>query len=201
MKKNTGFTLVELMITMFIVGILLAVGVPSLKIMMQGNQWVATSNELVSALHVARSEAIKLNKKVTICISSDGTSCLTNSNKWQKGWIIFVDANGDQIGTGANCETITDINSDCLLRVHDAIDDSQLSVTGKFDSINQDIEFFTFSSRGLPKDNGAPRSGTLNVCSYDDSNNIIDSRAVVLGISGRVRVSDNPAAISCPTAP
>lgn len=201
MKKNTGFTLIELMITLFIVGVLLAVGVPSLKSFMQSNQLVATSNELVSAIHVARSEAIKLNKKVTICVSSDGQNCLANSNKWQKGWIVFIDANGDQIGTGANCESLADVNSDCLLRSHKAVDDTQFSVTGKHDSNNQDIKFFTFTSRGLPKDGGAPRSGALSVCSYDSSNNVIGSRAVVLSISGRVRVSDNAAVINCPASP
>jgi type IV fimbrial biogenesis protein FimT len=189
------------MITLFIVGILLTVGVPSLKAMMQGNQLVATSNELVSALHIARSEAIKLNKKVTICISSDGQDCLTNTNKWQKGWIIFIDANEDQDGTGANCKQLSDISSDCLLRVHSAVNDSKFSVTGTYDSTGSDIQFFTFTSRGLPKDNGASTSGALSVCSYDDSNNVIGSRAVVLSLSGRVRVSDNSAVINCPSAP
>ena len=61
MKKNTGFTLVELMITLFIISILLTVGLPSLRSYAQSNQLVASSNELLSALHIARSEAIRLN--------------------------------------------------------------------------------------------------------------------------------------------
>jgi type IV fimbrial biogenesis protein FimT len=204
MKKNSGFTLIELMITMAIVAILLTVGVPSLKTFMQGNQLIAATNELVSALHVARSEAIKLNKKVTVCASADGKKC-ANSKDWAQGWIVFVDAeaggDGDQKGTGVSCSSVVDVNTDCLLRVHSAIDDKSLSVSGIYDSNAADIEWFTFSSRGLPKNAGSPQSGVFSVCSFDSSNTVINSRAVVLSLSGRVRVSDNAAVISCPAAP
>jgi len=167
---------------------------------MQNNQLIATTNELVSALHVARSEALKLNKKVTICVSDDGKSCLS-SKKWAQGWIVFVDANDDRAGTGVSCSTVADINTDCLLRVHDAIDDKQLSVSGTYDSNGSDIEWFTFTSRGIPKDTGASQSGVFSVCTFDTSNTVINSRAVVLSLSGRVRVSDNAAKISCPASP
>ncbi len=202
MKKNSGFTLTELMVTLVIVGIIAVVGVPSLRTITQGGQLVSSSNELVSAVHVARSEAIKLNRKVTICASANGTSC-SNGVKWQEGWIVFIDANDDRVGTGVACSAAADINTDCLLRAHGAIDDvsQTLSITGTFDSNNLPIQWFTFTSRGLPKDAGASRSGVFSVCSFDGSNNIVGSRAVVLSIAGRVRISDNAAVISCPAAP
>jgi len=200
MKKHSGFSLIELMITLFIVGILITIGIPSIRHFMQSNQLVASSNELVSALHVARSEAIKLNRKITICISSDGTSCGA-SNKWQSGWIVFVDANDDRAGTGVVCGDKASIDTDCLLRVHARVDDAKLSITGKYDDTSNDIKWFTFTSRGLPKDTGASSSGVFSVCSYDDSDNVIGSRAVVLSLSGRVRVSDNVAIIKCPATP
>jgi len=194
MKKYSGFTLIELMITLIIVGILLAVGVPSLKSFMQGNQLIAASNELVSALHVARSEAIKLNSRVSICESSDGATC-SNTGSWKNGWIVFVDANGDLANTGTPCAAV---NNDCLLRIHDAFNDNQLTVAG-LDANAAAINSFTFSSRGLPKAvNGSSQSGVFSVCSLDTAGNTTGSRAVVLSLSGRVRVSDNPAVISCP---
>jgi len=162
---------------------------------MQGNQLIASTNELVSAIHVARSEAIKLNSKVSICSSSNGTSC-SGSSSWKEGWIVFVDANGNLAGTGAAC---TAINTDCLLRVHDGFNDNQLTVKG-VDSNNAVIASFTFTSRGLPKaNNGSSQSGVFSICSLNDTGNTIRSRAVVLSLSGRVRVSDNTAVISCPT--
>lgn len=194
MKNSSGFTLLELMITLFIVGILLAVGIPSLKSFMQGNQLVAASNELVSAMHVARSEAIKLNTRVSICESSDGANCAATGS-WKEGWIVFVDANGDLANTGAPCAAA---NTDCLLRIHEAINDDLLTVAG-VDANGAALNSFTFTSRGLPKAvNGASQSGVFSVCSLDSDGNTIGSRAVVLSLSGRVRVSDNAAVISCP---
>ena len=194
MKNSSGFTLLELMITLFIVGILLAVGIPSLKTFMQGNQLVAASNELVSAMHVARSEAIKLNTRVSICESSDGANCAATGS-WKEGWIVFVDANGDLANTGAPC---AGPDTDCLLRIHEAMDDDLLTVAGE-DANGAVVSSFTFTSRGLPKAvNGASQSGVFSVCSLDSDGNTIGSRAVILSLSGRVRVSDNAAVISCP---
>ena len=197
MKKDTGFTLTELMITLAIISILLMVGVPSLKTFMQGNQLVAATNELVSALHVARSEAIKLNRRVTVCESSDGALCDTTGS-WNNGWIVFVDPNTGLASTGAAC-TATNTNTDCLLRVHDGFTDNQLTVSG-VDPNSAVVSSFTFTSRGLPKAvGGAPQSGVFSLCSLDSSaTSTVASRAVVLSLSGRVRVSDNPAVISCP---
>lgn len=194
MKKNTGFTLTELMVVLAIIGIGLTIGVPSLKNFMQGSQLIASTNELLSALHVARSEAIKLNTRVTICESGNGSSCATTGS-WKNGWIVFVDADGNLSGTGAAC-TATGI--DCLLRVHNGFNDSQLKVAG-LDNNNTAVSSFTFSSRGLPKANtGAAQSGVFSICSLDSSGSTTDSRAVVLSFSGRVRVSDNQAVITCP---
>jgi len=199
MKKNTGFTLLELIVTLAIVAILLTVGVPSLRTFIQGNQLISSTNELLSALHVARSEAIKSNGRVTVCESSNGTSCATTGD-WKNGWIVFIDAigNGDLNGTGAAC---TATGTDCLLRVHSGFTDNLLSVSG-VDNNGNPITSFTFTSRGLPRaSNGSTQFGTYSICSFDDSNNVINSRAVVLSLSGRVRVSDNTAVISCPAIP
>ena len=199
MKKHAGFTLTELMITLAIVGILLTVGVPSLKTFMQGNQLIATTNELISALHIARSEAIKLNSRVSICDSSDGKTCALTGD-WSNGWIVFVDFDGNLVNNGAACAAI---NTDCLLRVHDGFTDSQLSVSGIEDFTSNPIQSFTFTARGMPKDvSGVLESGVFSICSFDASDNVIGSRAVVLSLSGRVRISDDVVAVvKCPTTP
>ena len=163
---------------------------------MQGSQLIYTTNELLSALHITRSEAVKLNSKVTICSSSDGKSC-SGSTDWSNGWIVFVYAKDDQAGTEEECATI---DTDCLLRVQEAVSDDQLTVTG-VDSNKSAIKSFTFSARGLPTISKVSRSGTFSVCSFDESDNLINSRAVVLSLSGRVRVSENAAVITCPSSP
>jgi len=188
MKKYKGFTLIELLITLVIVGVLLTVGVPALKTFMQSGRLIASTNELLSALHVARAEAIKTNGRVTICESSNGTTCSTTGS-WKNGWIVFIDSNGDGVGTGAECAAA---NTDCLLRSHQGFDETELTIAG-LDANGAAVESFTFSSRGLPKNNdGSPQSGTFSICGAEGN------RAVVLSLSGRVRITDNAAVITCP---
>jgi type IV fimbrial biogenesis protein FimT len=198
MKKNTGFTLLELMVVIAIVGILFSVAAPSLKAFMQGNQLVASTNELLAAFHVARSEAIKLNSKVTICESSDGATCDSTTGDWTEGWIVFVDADGNGLGTGAEC---TATGTDCLLRVHDEVDDDFLTMKG-LDQGGLAVSSYTFTSRGLPKANDrTAQSGVFSLCSYSGSasaSNFIGSRAVILSLSGRVRVAEDSPLITCP---
>jgi type IV fimbrial biogenesis protein FimT len=199
MKKYNGFTLIELLITLVIVSILLTIGVPAMKTYMQSGQLIASTNELLSAFHLARSESVKSNARVTICTSTNGTSC-SGSESWREGWIVFIDRNGDTAGTGTACTVAGTAGGDCLLRVHNGFTDSSLSVSGE-DSNSAAITDFTFSARGLPTVGGISRSGTFSICSFDTSDNVIGSRAVVLSLSGRVRISDNAAVIDCPAAP
>ena len=201
MKKYSGFTLIELFITLAVVSVLLVIGVPSLKSFLQKSQLIASTNELVSAFHVARSEAIKINNSVTICESSNGSSCNTpGTGNWKNGWIVFVDRNTDQAGIGAACAD-ANANTDCLLRIHAGVADGQMALSGA-NAGGKAVRSVTFDSRGLPRNAaGTSMSGKFSLCSYDTNNSVIGSRAVVLSLAGRVRVSDNAAAISCPTTP
>ena len=85
--RNAGFTVVELMITLSVAGILLAVAVPSFNQMIVANRLATQANEIVAAVSLARSEAIKRNASVTLCRTSDGADCVGGSGNWQN-WII-----------------------------------------------------------------------------------------------------------------
>jgi len=94
MRTQTGFTLIELMVTIAVVAILLTVGVPSFRSLTQNNRMSTQANELMAALTLARSEAVKRGASVTICSSADQASC-AGSNNWATGWIVFSDSNAD----------------------------------------------------------------------------------------------------------
>lgn len=83
-----GFTLIELMVTIAVMAILLAIAVPSFTDAALGNRLSSYANNFVASAHLARSEAIKRNAAVTLCASADGTSCAT-ANGWQQGWIVL----------------------------------------------------------------------------------------------------------------
>jgi type IV fimbrial biogenesis protein FimT len=89
MNRHSGFTLVELMITLALVAILATVGVPSFIDFIANNRVIVQTNELVGALNLARSEAVKRGARVTVCRRATDTSC---GDTWNNGWLVFVDA-------------------------------------------------------------------------------------------------------------
>jgi type IV fimbrial biogenesis protein FimT len=94
--RQSGFTLIELAIVIVLMGILVAIGVPSFKSITTSSRMSAESNSLLGDLQYARAEAIREGSPVTVCVSTNGTSCDGASNTWQGGWIVFSDVNDDQ---------------------------------------------------------------------------------------------------------
>lgn len=79
-KISKGFTLVEMMVVIAILGILLAVVIPSFKSILHNQRVKSASFELFTSLTLARSEAIKRNTDVTITP--------TTTSHWESGWSI-----------------------------------------------------------------------------------------------------------------
>jgi type IV fimbrial biogenesis protein FimT len=94
MKRQTGFTLTELMVVTAIVAILLGIGVPSYRYVTNSYRMSAEVNGLLGDLQYARSEAIKEGQTVTTCVSTNGTAC-TGGTAWASGWIVFSDPNAN----------------------------------------------------------------------------------------------------------
>lgn len=82
-----GFTLIEAMIAITVLAILMAIAVPSFKDASLSSQLRASANELAATAYLARSEALKRNAVVTLCMSADGETC-TTSGSWQQGWVV-----------------------------------------------------------------------------------------------------------------
>ena len=185
MKKQSGFTMVELMVTLLVAGALLAVGLPSLRETILDSRTTMVTNELVSALHVARSEAIRQNSAACVCSSTTASNAVpscSGGNTWETGWIAFLDANG-------NCAIEAGIDN--LLKVWDGTD-----YIGKVTVRTDDVSItgtntISFNSRGEPKINGVSQQGTFSICdsrplTLGTNGDSITSTAVILGVSGRV---------------
>lgn len=91
--KNHGFTLLELIITIALAAILLGLAVPSMHTFIQNNRISGQTNELVAALNLARSEAIKRGRGAWVCASADpdaeNPACSGNDD-WDDGWLVVA---------------------------------------------------------------------------------------------------------------
>lgn len=105
LSNDSGFTLLELMITVSIAGILLGIAIPSFMETIRSNRLTTNANELVTALNLARSEAIKRSVQVTV----GKTAATTN---WEGGWNVFIDVNANNLYNAG---------TDTLLRTYAAL--------------------------------------------------------------------------------
>lgn len=87
-RRIHGFTIIELMVTLAVLAIVLGIAVPSFQKQIINNKSQTMGDEFAQALNFARSEAVKNKKRVSICASSNGTSCIGG---WSEGFIVFQD--------------------------------------------------------------------------------------------------------------
>jgi len=149
MKQQLGFTLIELMVTLSVIGIMAAIATPSFSDLIQDNRLTTRSNELLAAVALTRSEAIKRGENVVICQSSTQSSCGGSNNNWHQGWMVFVDddAQGD-----------FDAGTDEILSVRSALGDNlTLSLgsssiayggDGLASNVNANLSFLLCDDRG-----------------------------------------------------
>ena len=82
MNRNRGFTLVELMVTLVVAAILLALAIPSFSAMLRKNRAATDISALTNTIAYARSEAVARNKDVCVAASA--------ANAWNSGWEVRI---------------------------------------------------------------------------------------------------------------
>ncbi|MBW8721183.1 MAG: GspH/FimT family pseudopilin [Polaromonas sp.] len=180
-SQARGFTLIEMMITLVIAAVLAMVAVPGLTAYKRNAELTSAINTLLSAVNAARSEAMKRGMKAMV-IPADGRS-------WNKGWIVFVDKNGDQAYSEANDITIL---TQGPLESYFTI-----ATTG---SASLSAPYILFDSSGYSKlTNGGFSALTLSVRRNDLSGSAIyeQTRRLVIAKTGRARTC-KPAAANDP---
>ncbi len=89
-RTNSGFSMIELLITLVLIGIIAGLVVPNFRSVIQNNRLTTQANTLLTDLNFARSEAIKRASGIGFCRSTTGAAC-SNAGNWENGWLIFAD--------------------------------------------------------------------------------------------------------------
>lgn len=100
-RLSKGFTLVELMITLVVIGVVAAIAFPSFQSLIRSSRVTTAHNELIGMVNLARNDAIRNNQGGVVCGSSNGTTC---SGQWGGGMMVFSDSDGD--GVFSSGETV-----------------------------------------------------------------------------------------------
>jgi len=108
----------ELMFTLVIATLLATVAIPGFNGLIKKNRISTYTNNLVTSLALARSEAVKRGTQISLCASSNGLNCTNTS--FQQGWIVFTDQNTAGTVDGG----------DTILRVQEAASGLNFTVTG-----------------------------------------------------------------------
>jgi type IV fimbrial biogenesis protein FimT len=186
-RRAAGFTLIELMIVLVILAAVLVIGLPSFSSAALVSRLKSYANEMVASVYLARSEAIKRNTAMTLCMSADGNAC-TTSGDWEQGWIVVVDPN----------------DPTTVLRYYEALS-GDYKLTGYIDPNDPTSTAFhslVFDPSGagvVMKTSGSDQIGigTMNLCRLNPSPGR-QERKVTVSASGRTRVTTTEEGVCTP---
>lgn len=186
-KSLSGFTLIELMVTIAVGVILLTIAAPSFKEIIQNNRLATQVNDFVTALNLARSEAIKRGVRVTVCKSANSTSltpACSNDNSgsnWQVGWMVFVDSDNNGNCVDANSDGMCDDDNGVILRVY-----GPLSGGGTLNVGNTVRDWISYLPSGTCQGSGGLPNDTFRLCDYRGTSS---ARSIVISFAGRIKTS------------
>jgi type IV fimbrial biogenesis protein FimT len=169
--RTAGFTLLELLVAVTAALVLLLVAAPSLNAAVTSMKLTSTSNNFLSHIYLARSEAIKRNGRVVLCKSADGATC-ASSGGWEQGWIVFHDTNNNGV-----------IDAGELVIARQQALPAAFKLTG-----NQNVaKYVSFEPTGSTRlVGGGFQAGTLTLCRQSATSN--EARQIILNAVGRPRV-------------
>lgn len=171
-----GFTLVELMVTLVVLVVLIAVAVPSFRSITLGNRLTTNANELVGAIQTARMEAIKRNARTQFCSNS-----ATSNSSDTLGAACNASAGAVVALSGSNAVTVRETN---------------LSLTGEL-TLRGDVTALRFSAQGIAHatSSSAPYTGTVaDICTPSVRG---DNHRVIRMAAGSVLQTDTETSSGC----
>lgn len=149
-----GFTLLEALVVLALLGILVAMAAPAMSDMRARHQLQAQAEGLLDSLVLARSEALRRQQRVSLCAKASNGTCDANGH-WQQGWLVFVDANNNALHDAG----------EVLIEAHASLPAVvQLGITQTVKT------YFSYGAEGRSMStNGAFMAGTWRFCQASSS--------------------------------
>jgi type IV fimbrial biogenesis protein FimT len=164
--NSKGFTLLELIIIVAIIGIATAFAVPGLTEMIANNRVSSNASDFAAALQLSKAEAVARLNPVVVCKKNAASTDCVDGGDWSQGWIVFSDDDGDDV---------VDVGEDVLL-AHEALN-SRITFIGNNDEVDSSI---TFRPSGT---SDVTDTGILIIC--NDGRFDFSSRGILVTITGR----------------
>lgn len=160
-SKATGFTVIELLVSLAIAGVLIGIGLPAFNGFIVQQRLTSDANSFAGAIAYARSESTRRGDTVSLqAIGSDG------ANEWGEGFCVVVGNPGD---------------CNAPLRIYDPANLSTINGQGALDGITS----LSFNGRGLFT---LGASGQLDLCSNDTLED--PGRQLDISVIGRLNISE-----------
>jgi type IV fimbrial biogenesis protein FimT len=180
-KRQAGFTLIELLVVIVVIGISLAIGLPSYRVWIQNTKIRTTAESIRNGLQLARSEAVKRNAPVQFQFNAGGTS---------GGWQVCAE---DAVGGNSfiNCTNTIQVKPAAEggtdIKVYS--DSVAGTLTTPLATAGVTTANATYTALGRMQNFGPPNIARVDVRRPDlgaDERNLV----IVVGTGGSVRVCD-----------
>jgi type IV fimbrial biogenesis protein FimT len=189
LSKNLGFTMVEILVTVAIAAVVMGLAIPSFTSTISSNRLTSFTNEFVTSLNFARSEAIKRGFKIVVE--------RTGAVGWEGGWRVYLDGDGSNAfndnGVNPLCEPAVGaaIPEDCVLRVYNGFTSSyKLRANG-----TTLPDLISYNSLGMNN-----VVGSFILCDDSDGNQTAEdntAKLITINRVGRLRTADAASGTSC----
>lgn len=189
-RRQSGFNLLELMVTLFVAAIVMGVGIPAFNGFVANGRVATLANDLAASIHLARTEAVKQRANITICPSTewDQASPTCTDSDFSDGWIMFIDSRPP------NAPDLAHTGADDVIYVRGPTEGGlTLTVADQANVINTD-QFLVFGTDGYPllALGGNPAVFNFQICDHrgdtDTGGGIAAGRWIQLSPTGRPQV-------------